>query len=104
MGSKPTRRFVTPEEWKLIEQQIAAGLPAEPLSSDSPIASVLDDLLDVWSVQWVARTALRVARPEDTGAVLDQHLVASLDAYRSGPRLEVKASQSERAAITGVRR
>ena len=92
IGSSPTRHFVTPEEWKLIEHQIAAGLPAKPLSSDSPISAVLDDLLAVWGVQWLGTTPLQVARPEDTGAALDQHLATSLQPYRSGPRLQDKAS------------
>jgi hypothetical protein len=92
LGSSPTRHFVTPEEWKLIEQQVAAGLAAKPLSSDSAIAAVLDDILGVWSVQWLGTTPLRVARPEETGAALDQHLATSLEAYRSGPRLQDKAS------------
>ena len=76
-GFGPTRHFVTPEEWKLIEHQIAAGL-ARPLSSDSPISEVMDDLLKVWRVQWLGTTPLRVARPEDAGATLDLHLATSL--------------------------
>lgn len=91
-GSGPTRHFVTPEEWTLIEHQIAAGLAPRPLSSDSPISAVLDDLLGVWSVQWLGTTSLSVARPEDSGAALDQHLATSLQVYRSGPRLQNRAS------------
>ena len=91
-GSGPTRHFVTPEEWKLIEHQIAAGLTTRPLSSDSPISAVLDDLLEVWSVQWLGTTPLSVARLEDRSAALDQHLAASLQVYRTGPRLQNKAS------------
>jgi hypothetical protein len=91
-GSSPTSHFVTPEEWKLIEHQIAAGQPRTPLSSDSPISAVLDDLLDVWRVQWVARTPIRVAGPEDTRAALDQHLATSLQLHRGGLRLQDKAS------------
>ena len=85
-ASSPIRHFVTLEEWRLVEQQIAAGLPSQPLSNDSPISSVLDDLLEVWRVQWLARTPVRIARPEDAGVALDQHLAASLEAYRSGSR------------------
>jgi hypothetical protein len=92
MGLGPTRRFVTPEEWKLIEHQLAAGLSTQPLSSDSPVSAVMDDLLGGWSVQWLGRTPLRVAGPEDTGAALDQHLASRLQTYQSGPRLQDRAS------------
>ena len=92
IGSSPVRHFVTSEEWGLIEREIAAGLPANPLSSESPIAAVLDDLLEVWSVQWLGSTALRVARPEDAAGALDRHLAISVEAYRSGRRLQDKAS------------
>ena len=91
-GSPPTRHFVTPEEWKLIERQITAGLPARPLSSGSPISAVLDDLLEAWGVRWLCTTPLRVAREEDMGAALDEHLATSLQGYRSGARLQDKAS------------
>jgi len=73
-GSAPVRRFITPEEWKQIEEQLAAGLRAQALSSNSPISCVLDDLLPVWGVRWLGTTPLTVARLEDMAAVLDQHL------------------------------
>jgi len=92
IGSSPTRHFVTPEEWKLIERQIADGLSATPLSNNSPISAVLEDLLQVWRVQWLATTRLGVARSEDSGAALDQHLATSLQAYRSDRRLQNRAS------------
>ena len=85
--SKPTRHFVTPEEWTLVEKQVAAGLPAKPLPINSTIAAVLDDLLEVWGIQWLGTTPLEVARPEDAAAALDQHLASSLQAYRPGSRL-----------------
>jgi hypothetical protein len=38
-------------------------------------------------VQWLYRTPIIAARPEDSAAALDKHLRASLQAYRPGLRL-----------------
>jgi hypothetical protein len=82
---------VTPEEWKLIEDQITAGLSENRLSSESPIAAALDDLVGAWGVRWISTTALRVAQPEDAGAALDRHLAASLSLHQSRSQVEDKA-------------
>jgi hypothetical protein len=82
------RIFVAAKEWAGVERQLASGLPTQPRPPESPIASVFQQPPEARTVQWLGATPITIERPDDAVRALDQHLRASLQAYRPGLRLE----------------
>lgn len=79
------RPFASPEAWKAIAQQIAAGLPNTPLPTSSPIAElVVSDAAAGVIVAFLGANTLTLTDPATVVTTLDAWLRTALAARDGG--------------------